>query len=78
MANTPPLKIYTKDGEYIASFKHGEDAAILVAVLGEGTQIRNGHASVVWEEGKEEQTAGESYDFVTETIWERIEGRKLS
>ena len=34
MASAPPFKVYTADGEYVASFKYPEDAAALVALRG--------------------------------------------
>jgi hypothetical protein len=70
MNASPKLKIYSASGEYLASCKYGEDAAALVAVLGDGTTIRYGYSrqNIVWTEGKETQPAGESYDFVAKTI----------
>ena len=73
MAATPKLKVYNKDGEYLAACKHGEDAACLVAMYGNGATIRHEHSRIVWIEGDEAQLAGESYDFVAETIAARIE-----
>ncbi len=69
MASTPRLKVYNADGEYVASFKHAEDAAILI----ENSEIRDGHKFVVWHEGREIQPAGESYDLVAECVYARIE-----
>ncbi len=73
MAGSPQFKVY-RGKEYVASCKYAEDAAILVAALGEGSTIRNGHSTIVWEEGKETQPAYESYDFVAYTVFERING----
>ena len=76
MASSPRYKVYVLrtvagDGsgaveEYVASCKYAEDAAALVAVLGEGATIRFGHGPVLWAEGREDQSAGESYDHVRE------------
>lgn len=68
MSASPSLKIYSADGEYVASCKYCEDAAALVAMHGDGTTIRHGHSNIVWTEGKETQPASESYDFVARTI----------
>lgn len=78
MAHAPYIKVYNAAGEYLASFKYEEDAAVLVAALGDGASIRIGHSkrSVVWTEGKETQSAGESYDHVATTIRGRVEAWK--
>lgn len=63
MAATPRWKVYNRDGEYIAACKYPEDAAVLVAVQGDGATIRLGHRVVVFEQGADGD-AGESYDQV--------------
>lgn len=75
MAGSPKLKLYNPQGEYVASFKHGEDAAALASIYGTGTTIRDGHTFVVWREGHEEFGAGESYDRVASVILGRLEAR---
>lgn len=67
------LRVYDRDGNYLASCVETEGAAALVALAGAGATIRNGHArkNAVWVEGKETQPAGESYDFVAQTIVDR-------
>lgn len=72
MAGTPKWKVYSPDGEYIAATRYAEDAAALVAVRGDGATIRWNHGSVVWREGAEKQPAGESYDYVAQTVAHRI------
>ena len=69
MANAPRFKVYTPDGEYVASCKHAEDAAALVALYGDGATIRAGHSrrDILWHEGFQGQPAAESYDFVART-----------
>lgn len=59
MAATPEWKVY-RDGQYVAACKHAEDAAVLVAAS--GGVVKHGHSVVVWQEGKEEFGAGDSYD----------------
>lgn len=71
MAASPRLKIYNPAGDYVAACKHGEDAACLMAFYGDGATIRSGHSKIVWTEGGEAQPAGESYDFVATTVFER-------
>lgn len=68
MSGTPAWKIYDADGKYEAACKHGEVAACIVALLGDGATIRHDHKLIVWREGSEEISAAESYDQVCETI----------
>lgn len=67
------FQIFTEAGEEIASFLHASDAGAFVAIIGEGSTIRYGFKDpvIVWHEGRETQPAGESYDFVAETILNR-------
>lgn len=70
MARSPRWKVCDATGEYVASFKHVEDAAVLVASYGDGTTIRDGKGRgrpVVWTEGHDGK-AGESYDYVAEIV----------
>jgi len=66
MAATPRLKVHNPSGEYIASCKHYEDAACLVASYGDGAFVKHADLSrrndVIWREGAERIAAGESYD----------------
>lgn len=73
MSASPQLKLFTPEGDYVAACKRGEDAACLVAFLGDGATIRLGHSprAILWHEGKESQGAEESYDFVAMTIERR-------
>ena len=66
------MKIYTADGDYVASCVDGGCAAALMAMLGTGATIRNGHArkNTLWCEGAEAHSAAESYDYVTLRIAE--------
>ena len=60
------MKIYDPAGNYVASCVAAEAGAALMAMYGEGAEIRNGHSkrNDIWREGFEAQPAGESYDFV--------------
>ena len=78
MAGAPRFKVYNASGEYVAATKFAEDAAALLAgCYGDGATIRDGHRKrdVVWAEGEESQPAGESYDYVAEVVYARIEAR---
>jgi len=71
MAASPDWKVYTDDGEYIASCKYPVDAAAIVNIHGDGTEVRLGHDIVCWVEGQEDQPAGNSYDNVSGTCYNR-------
>lgn len=77
MASAPQLKVYAPTGEYVASCKYAEDAAAIVAIYGEGSEIRIGHkkANCVWREGSEVQPASESFDQVAMTVCRRAHER---
>ena len=69
MARSPRFKVYSVDGEYLASFHHLDHAAILVSGIGtDGTTIRDGHSKrhILWTEGAEDFPASESYDGVAQ------------
>lgn len=70
MAGAPNHKIYTADGEYIASCKYLEDAAVLVFVQGKGATVRWSHKKkcTLWHEGFEDQSAAESYDYAADVM----------
>lgn len=74
MASAPRFKIYNMVKEYIGCMKYAEDAAAVVGLYGNGATIRDGHRvkDIVWTEGKEEQRASESVDFVAEVVYRRI------
>lgn len=66
------FSIYDQQGELRARTAFPEDAGMFVALLGDGATIRYRSRGIVWTEGKEKRSASESYDFVAETIAERI------
>lgn len=68
MSSSPKWKIY-RSGKYVAACKHAEDAAALVSVSG-GT-VKLNHRLVVWMEGHETISAGESYDRAAEIMHDR-------
>ena len=80
MASSPDFKIYAASGRTNASRYRGcmktpEEAAIVVAALGDGTTIRYAHGWIVWREGSEAQSAAEDYGYVAEVVHERIKDR---
>lgn len=70
MASTPQWKCYLSD-EYMAATKHPEDAAILMAAWGGSGAVKYDHGLVVWREGHEEFSAGESADRAAAVMIER-------
>ena len=74
MASAPQWKVFNPQGEYVAACKHVEDAACLVAMYGDGAEIRHGHSprDFVWCEGSETLSAGESYDGVADVVAARV------
>ena len=71
MAGSPLYKVYTADNEYIASVKHPEFGAVLLASLTENATLRFGHRKVLWTEGKDGYSA-DSYDKVVALSIERM------
>jgi phytoene dehydrogenase-like protein len=70
MAASPQWKIFSPDGEYVASTKYAEDAAVLAAAR-EGTVVKYQRYLAVWTEGSEEFSAGESYDRASQVMNQR-------
>ena len=73
MGHSPFFKVYGKSHGYIAACKYASDAACLVGLYGEGSTVKYDHAKVLWREGKEEISAGDSYDIAAETMLKRLE-----
>lgn len=67
--------VHNVDGKRVASLKHAEDAAALVATMADGSTIRR-HRRVLWTEGKEAFPAAESYDGVANVMSERLQGKR--
>lgn len=78
MAATPKYKVFTADNEYVASFKHLEDAAQFVAFRGSGSTVRLGHSIKLWTEGSEEFSADESFDNAAEIMRRRERERHIA
>jgi hypothetical protein len=74
MAASPRWKVYSKDREYVAATKYVEDAAAILALRGEGTEIRDGHLAkwAVFVQGQETVDAGDSADGVREIVAKRV------
>jgi hypothetical protein len=63
--------VFNSESEPIGVFVHAEDAAAMVAVLGEGACITDPGCGILWSEGSEAFSAGESYDGVAEVVHKR-------
>lgn len=72
MAGTPRFKVFSPDGEYVASAKTPEVAAMVVGGL-DGGVIRDSSTNgpIVWTDGRD-GFAGDSYNYVAEVVWQRI------
>ena len=72
MAGAPVLKVYNRQGKYVASCKHLEDAAILASNHGKGAKVKKGHSGkTLWHEGFEVISAGESFDRAAQIMRRR-------
>jgi hypothetical protein len=65
--------VHNSSGDRVALIKHGEDAAAFVAIQGDGATVRFGR-KIVWTEGAEDISAGESYDQAADMMHERSGG----
>jgi hypothetical protein len=45
MAASPQFKVYNEAGEYIAAFRHADDAANFACVFESGGTVRVGHSA---------------------------------
>jgi hypothetical protein len=72
MAGSPILKVYSPEGEYVASCKEVIGAAVLVATYGDGSTIRLGHnkKSTLYTQGVDGD-ASQSYDTTGELMASR-------
>jgi hypothetical protein len=68
MASPLVWKVYD-NGELIAATRNAEEAAAILSMTGTGTVKVDG--KVVWKEGKEQQAAGDSYDFAASVMHAR-------
>lgn len=59
-----------REGIMVGQLAYAEDAAMVIAGSGRG-QITYGR-TILWDEGKEDQPAGESYDHVAEVCMARM------
>jgi hypothetical protein len=75
MAGSPRFKVHNPQGEYVASCKQIEDAAMICGGYGDGAKIKDKFYGLVWHEGHEATEASESYDTVATVVFQRIEER---
>lgn len=67
---TFPYRVFHVTDLELARTRDPEEAAMLVACLGDGSYVKVGRR-VVWEEGSEEISAGDSFDTAAATIVSR-------
>jgi len=68
--STPLIwKVYNAENEALASLRYAEDAAALCA-LWSGSKVKV-DGVIVWHEGKESQSAAESYDHACGVMHQR-------
>ncbi len=72
MSSNLDYKVFDGSKQMIGSVMHAEDAAALVSLHTDGT-VKWKHAVTVWREGKEEQSAGDSYDSAAAVMYERVD-----
>ncbi len=77
MAASPKYKVNNDNGEYIASFKHAEDAARFVMGM-DGYTVTLDHRRKLWIEGREAFSAAESFDGAAAIMWAREKGQTVS
>ena len=70
--NNPNFKVYSPQGEYIASCKYAEDAATLCGMYGDGTIVRYRHSLILWRQGQENVHADESLDVAADIMLKRL------
>ena len=76
MGASPQWKVYTPEGEYVASTKHTEGASLLVNLYGTGSTIRFDHRKIVWTEGLD-GAACQSYVYTASIIYKKLQGNSL-
>lgn len=68
MAASPKYKVYNEAGDYMASMKDANDAAVLLSVAHPNGSIRYGHSQVL---ARGNEISGMSYDAVAMLVHER-------
>ena len=68
---TPNWKIFNAHKEYVGCMKDPADAAAMASILGEGATVKFTHRILVWTEGGETFSAGESYDEAARVMEQR-------
>ncbi len=71
MGRSPSIKCYDAAGKYQASVKDYDLAGAIMAMLGEGSTVRDGHtvSDIVYTEGVDGD-CGESYDAVNHHVFQ--------
>ena len=73
MAAGLDFKVY-RGKELVATTRHAEDAASVAASTSNAVIKYAGR--IVWREGRESISAGQSYDQAAETMWDRIQDHR--
>ncbi|MEF8794418.1 hypothetical protein [Thiohalorhabdus sp.] len=70
MAATPPFKIFSPSGDYIASTKYAADAVLLAGLYGDGARVRwpSTGGKIIWQEGWEATSGAESADTAAHRV----------
>lgn len=68
MPHSPRYKIYNRHGEYVAACKDSTDAGAILALYGEGAQIRDHDHRRVLYVNDANNTAADSYDAVADAV----------
>jgi hypothetical protein len=64
-------KVFGPDGVYVASCRDPKTAAIVVDEYGRGSVVKFGHTKIVWREGFEQISAGDSLDMCATVLKNR-------
>lgn len=72
MASIHNWHIFNDQGEHVATCKYAEDAAAFVSITGNGATVKSVYDEVLWTEGKENHSAGESYDGTASILHARL------
>jgi len=75
MSGTPKFKAF-RGKEYVAAFKHAEDAAVLISA-GVVDRVTYDRAVWVWTEADDSMIAANSYDDAAEVMHKRLRAHNI-
>ena len=70
--NACVYKVIDVQKKVIAQCRYAEDAALIASVTGVGTIVKYRYRWIIWREGKEETTGGQSVDRCARIMLDRI------